>query len=148
MQSNVLWNLLTKLFSFLAIIFLLLAAGLSYASYSGMTENKLAGMMTVMFAAAIAIFAIVAINFINLKADKELKEATEVANSLSNGEYFVEDEIGVKSELLASLQDISSYLKDKTAAADKIADGDLRVNVEPQSDGDIFGKSSGLDDVS
>ena len=121
MQSNALWNLLTKLFSFLAIIFLLLAAGLSYASYSGMTENKLPGMLTVLFATAIAVFAIVAINFINLKADKELKEAAEIANSLANGEYYVEDEIGAQSELLAALQDISFYLKDKTAVADKIA---------------------------
>jgi twitching motility protein PilJ len=141
MQSNVLWNLLTKLFSFLAIVFLLLAAGLSYASYSGMTDNKLAGMLTIIFAAGLGIFAIVAVNLINLKADKEIKEASEIANGLSNGKFFIDDEIGVQSELLAALQDISFYLQNKTSATDKIADGDLTVNVELQSDGDVFGRS-------
>lgn len=136
-----LWNLLTKIFSFLAIVFLLLAAGLSYASYSGMTENKLAGMLTLFFGAGLAIFGLVATNLIHLKNSKELKEATEIAEGLSQGAFFADDEIGVQSELLAALQDISIYLQNKTRVAEKIAEGDLSEDVELQSEIDIFGQS-------
>lgn len=141
MQSNTLWNLLTKLFSFLAIVFLLLAAGVSYASYNGMTDNKLAAMMTLFFAAGLAILAIAGANLLNLRAASELKEATAVATGLSRGEFFIEDEIGVPSELLAALQDVSYYLQNKTQVADKIAEGDLSENIELHSDDDVFGKS-------
>ena len=140
MQSNPLWNLLTRLFSFLAIIFLLLGAGLVSAAHFGLTNNKIAGVITVCFAAVSAIFAIIALNFSNFKISREIKEAGEIAHHLAQGETF-DEETEEPSELLFALQEISAYLREKTLIIEQIAGGEMPSEVVLRSDQDVFGRS-------
>ncbi len=140
MQTNALWNLLTKFFSFLAIIFLLLGAGLLSVSYFSATNNTLAGTLTVCFAAFLAIFSLVASNYNNLKLTGELEEATDIANQLAQGGFF-EEEVENQSELLAALKEISDYRVEKTTFLNLIADGDLSVNIPLRSESDVIGAS-------
>ena len=140
MQTNPLWNLLTKFFSFLAIIFLLLGAGLLTAAYAGSTNNSLAGVLTVCFAVGLAVFTLLAVNYSNIKLNSELEEATDVANHLAQGNLF-EEEAENQSELLAALKEISDYRIEKAAIANQIAGGDLSVNIPLRSESDIIGVS-------
>ncbi len=110
MQTNSFWNLLIKISSFFAIVFLLLGAGLMFASYSGWTGNKLAGVLTIFFAVVLSVFSLVAVNFSNFKLKSELDEATEIANLLSQGRLF-EEETDFESELIGSFRKISDYRK-------------------------------------
>jgi methyl-accepting chemotaxis protein len=48
------------------------------------------------------------------------------------------DELG---RLLAAMQEMTAYLHEMAAAADRIAQGDLSVPVEPRSDRDAFGRA-------
>ena len=72
-QENPLWNMLTKLSSLLAVILLLLGAGLSLAFYNDWTNNALAGLLTVIFASILAIFSLVALNFSNLRLSNQIE---------------------------------------------------------------------------
>lgn len=140
MQKNVLFGLLGKLASLLAVVLLILSVVLVGASYFGMTENKLAGVATTAFAAVTAIFALVVINFANLKTSRQAKIATEIAHHLSNGEIF-DDFPDEEDELIFALKETSVYLRDKAAITDKIAKGDLSETINPRSDGDALGNS-------
>jgi twitching motility protein PilJ len=140
MQTNSLWNLLTKTFSFLAIIFLLFGAGLLLAAYFGSTNNRLAGVLTVSFAVVLAIFSLLAVNFSNFKMRSELEEATDVANQLAQGNLF-EEEAENQTELLSALKEISDYRIEKAVIANQIAGGDLSVNIPLRSEADIIGVS-------
>jgi twitching motility protein PilJ len=140
MQSNPLWNLLIKIFSFLAVIFLLLGASLVAAAHFGLTENKIAGVLTVSFAAVLAIFALVVLNFSNFKLSRELKEAGEIAHHLAQGEFF-EEEIEETSDLLFALQEISTYRREKILVFDRMATGDLSSEIVLRSDTDAFAQS-------
>lgn len=140
MQSNPLWNLLIKIFSFLAVIFLLLGAALVAASYFGWLHNKTAGVLTVGFAAVAAIFAIAALNFSNFKMSRELKEAGEIAHHLARGEFF-DEENEEQGELLFALQEISAYRREKALIVDQMAMGDLSAEIVVCSDADVFGQS-------
>lgn len=138
MLQNPIWNLISKLFSLLAVIFLAIGAGLIGASHFGFTENKTAGVLTIFFAVAVAVFAIIQTNLSNLKMRRELKDATEIAHQIAQGVPFEEDST---SELLESLKDISGYLQEKRAISKLIAGGDLSQNVALRSDSDAFGQA-------
>ena len=140
MQPNPLWNLLIRIFSFLAIIFLILGAGLVGAAHFGLTANKIAGLLTVSFAVVLAISAIAALNFSNFKMSSEIKQAGEIAHHLAQGEFF-DEETEEQSELLFALQEISAYLKGKALIVDRIAAGNLPSEIVLDSDADIFGQS-------
>jgi twitching motility protein PilJ len=140
MQSNPLWNLLIKIFSFLAVIFLLLGASLVATAHFGLTENKIAGVLTVSFAAVLAIFALVVLNFSNFKLSRELKEASEIGHHLAQGEFF-DEEAEETSDLLFALQEISAYRREKAAIFDRMALGDLSTEIVLRSDTDAFGQS-------
>jgi twitching motility protein PilJ len=140
MQPNPLWNLLIRIFSFLAIIFLLLGAVLVGTAHFGLTDNKIAGVLTVFFAVVLSVFAIAALNYSNFKMSSEIKEASEIAHHLAQGEIF-DDETEEQSELLFALQEISAYLKGKTQVIDQIAAGNLRSEIVLHSDTDVFGQS-------
>ncbi len=136
MPDNPIWNLITKLFSLLAVIFLVLGAALVGAAYFNWTSNRAAGVLTVFFAAVLGIFSLLATNFSNIKLRREIKEAADVAHHLSLGESFEEETF---SELFDSLKNISLYQQEKTAIAKRIATGDLSKNVVMRSDDDRFG---------
>ncbi|MBA2737626.1 MAG: methyl-accepting chemotaxis protein [Pyrinomonadaceae bacterium] len=138
MPDNPIWNLITKLFSLLAVIFLLLGATLVGAAYFDFTTNEAAGVLTVSFAAVLAIFSLLMTNYSNIKLSGEIKEATEIAHQISLGETFEEE---MPSELLDSLREISVYLQEKAAIAKQIASGDLSARVRLRSDDDAFGQA-------
>jgi len=73
-----------------------------------------------------------------------IQTALVVAEKLSHGEVDAEitidreDEIG---KLLAAMKRMLAYLRDMAALAGSIATGDLRTEVSPRSDADIFGRA-------
>lgn len=138
MPDNPILNLITKLSSLLAIIFLFLGAALVGAAYFDLTSNEAAGVLTVFFAVILAVFSLVMINYSNIKLRGEIKEATEIAHQISLGETFAEES---PSELLDSLREISVYLQEKSAIAKQIASGDLSARVNLRSDADAFGRA-------
>jgi twitching motility protein PilJ len=137
-MENPIWNLITKLFSLLAVVFLLLGAILVGAAYFGFTENKTAGVFTLFFGVILILCTLVETNFSNLKLRREIKEASEIAHQISLGETF--DEEG-GNELLESLRDISSYIQEKSAVANRISVGDLSGDIVLRSDADALGQS-------
>jgi methyl-accepting chemotaxis protein len=140
MQKNVLFGLLGKLSSVLAVVLLILSVVLVGASYFGLTENKLAGAATTAFAAVTAIFSLVITNFENFKQARQIGSAAEIAHHLSNGEIF-DDFPEDEDELVFALKETSDYLREKAAVTDKIAKGDLSANLNPRSDSDVLGNS-------
>ena len=87
-QSNILWNVIIRFVSFFAVLFLLLGGGLVVASHYGFTQNKLAGVMTTAFAVVLAVFSRLALNFSNLKLNRQIRDASEIAHQISNGELY------------------------------------------------------------
>jgi twitching motility protein PilJ len=138
MSENPIWNLITKLFSVLSVIFLLAGAGLIGAAHFGLTTNRTAGVLTILFAVVLAIFSLITTNSSNIKLRRQLNEATEIANRISLGEPFSEN---TASELLESLRDISGNMQEKTVAVRRIAGGDLAVEIVQRSDADAFGQA-------
>jgi twitching motility protein PilJ len=138
MPENPIWNLLTKLFSALAVIFLLLGAALIGAAHFGLTTNRTAGVLTIFFAVVLAVFSLVITNLSNAKLRAEMREATEIARQISLGERF-EEETG--SDLLDSLRDISGYMQEKAVILERIASGDLTAKIALRSDVDEFGSA-------
>ncbi|HEY0658456.1 MAG TPA: methyl-accepting chemotaxis protein, partial [Pyrinomonadaceae bacterium] len=138
MPDNPIWDLITKIFSLLAMFFLLLGATLVGAAYFDFTTNEAAGFLTVSFGAVLAIFSLLMTNYSNIKLSGEIKEATEIAHQISLGEMYEEE---TPSELLDSLRDISVYLQEKSVIAKQIASGDLSARVRLRSDDDAFGRA-------
>ncbi len=137
-QSNLLWNVITRFFSFFAVLFLLLGGGLVVASHYGFTQNKIAGVFTTAFAVVMAVFALLALNYSNLKLNRQLREAAEIAHQISNGEIF-EELPENQSDLMDALREVSDYLKEKHYVTERIAVGDLSHEVAPRSDTDALG---------
>jgi twitching motility protein PilJ len=138
MPENPIWNLITKLFSVLSVIFLLAGAGLIGAAHFGLTTNRTAGVLTILFAVVLAIFSLFTTNSSNIKLRRQLNEATAIADRIALGEPFSEN---TASELLESLRDISGNMQEKTVAARRIASGDLAVEIVQRSDADAFGQA-------
>lgn len=145
MPTKSLWNFLIKIASLLAMIILLLGAGLSYASNFGLTQNKGASVLIVFCAAALAIFALAAVSFDNYKLENQLKSAARIAGHLAVGELIEDDNKFTddydESELLNSLREISVYLREKSTVSDLIATGDLSTDIVLRAENDIFGAS-------
>lgn len=139
MQKNILFGLLGKLASLLAVVLLILGAALVGAFYFGLTDNKFAGFATTAFAAVTAVFALAVVNFCNFKAGVEINTATEIAHHLSNGEIL--DDFPDEGELLFALRSTSEYLREKAAVTDRLAKGDFSAVVNPRSDADALGNS-------
>lgn len=137
MESSI-WNLIVKFFSLLAVIFLLLGAGLVGGSYFGLTENQPAGVLTVFFAVPLSVFALAAANFSHSNLRARIDEACKIARRISLGEIY-EDEID--GGIFENLREISVYMQEKSLVADRMATGDLSANVFLRGDEDVFGKS-------
>ncbi|HYG62462.1 MAG TPA: methyl-accepting chemotaxis protein [Thermoanaerobaculia bacterium] len=73
-----------------------------------------------------------------------LSASVEVARRLARGDMSgrvaarSNDEVG---ELASAMEQMIAYLRDMARVADSIAEGDLRVDVEPRSEADIFGSA-------
>ena len=140
MQKNILFGLLGKLSSLLAAILLVLSAILVTVSYFGLTNNKLAGAATTVFAVVTAVFSLVVINLSNLKLSRQINTAAEIAHHLSNGEIF-DDFPEDTDELIFALKAASDYLREKALITDRIANGDLSADITSRSDSDALGNS-------
>lgn len=138
MPTKQLWNILIKFASILAAVFSILVAALVYSTYFNSRATGAADIFIVFFAVALVIFSLGALNVINFKLGRELKEATEIADRIAGGESF--DERG-DGDLLHALKQISEYLREKSAAADRIATGDLTAEIHLRSETDAFGLS-------
>ncbi|MDQ6788848.1 MAG: methyl-accepting chemotaxis protein [Acidobacteriota bacterium] len=139
MQTNSLWNFLGRFFSALAVIFLLLGAGLIYASYFGFTKNDAAGILTLSFAVVLAIGALGMLTFANLKLAQTLKDGARFAERIAQGASFAENDGENQSDLTDALHDVYEYIREKAVIADQIAAGNLTANVVLRSDADGFG---------
>lgn len=137
-MENPLWNLVLRASSLFAVFLLGLGTLLVFATYLGITDNAAAGAITVLFATLLAAFSLVAVNFAHRRLKQEQARAAEVAHRLSQGELFDGD---ASTELLDSLKNISVYLKEKSAVAERIAAGDLSMSTTPRSDSDKLGRS-------
>jgi twitching motility protein PilJ len=137
-MENPIWNLVVKAASAMACFMLVVGIFLLLASYAGITENKLVGDITIIFAVLTAIFALAAANYENSRLKSEQRQAIEAAHELSQGKPV---DYEVQSELLESIKHVSAYIKSKSSLADRIADGELFDNVAPLSDSDVLGKS-------
>jgi twitching motility protein PilJ len=139
-MNNIIWNLIIKISSAFAVIFLLVGAAMTCASYFGWKENFFIVALTIIFSAALACFSIVAANFSGMKLKAELRQATEMASRLAQGEVF-DEEIDAETDLLSMLKQISDYKLEKMRVLNKIATGDLSENINLQSDFDVVGQS-------
>ncbi len=140
MTKNPLWNLLLRVFSVLSIAFLLLGTVLVNASYLGFAENNLSAILILGFGVFTVILSVAAVNLSNIQLNRELSEAAHLTNQLSLGE-IIDSETVSQSDLMLSIRDISTYLKEKTELADQIAKGDLSSVIVLRSDTDALGNS-------
>lgn len=131
-----LWNLILRAASILACVSLLLSVALIGASQLGYTENHAAGLVTLLFAAGIAIAAIILVNLAHSRQTVDVSFAIDSAHRMAQGERFAER---ADTELLGSLKAISDYMDEKAAHMKKIAAGDLSENAVIRSDADHFG---------
>lgn len=139
-QSNILWTLIIRFISFFAVLFLLLGGGLVIASQFGFTQNHMAGVLTTAFAVVMAVFALLTLNYSNLKLNRQIRDAAEIAHQISNGDLF-EELPENHSDLFDALKSISDYLQEKTQVTERVAHGDLSVDIAPRSDTDALGTS-------
>jgi len=138
MPTTSLWSFIIKSVSFIAVIFLLLAAGLSYASYFGLIKNQLIEVLIIFFAAGLTVFALIAANLNNFNLELERRNAIGIAKRIADGELIEEES---ESELLAALKEISVYLHEKSTVCDRIAAGDLSTDTVLRGETDAFGSS-------
>ena len=118
----------------------MLAAGLAFAANYNYTDNKLAAVATVSFAAVLGIFSLVAVNLLNFKLLNKLALAAEISHQIAQGE-LLEENFEVTDDLLFSLEEISKYQNRLGQIAEQIATGDLTANVGLKSEADMLGKS-------
>jgi twitching motility protein PilJ len=140
MPKNPLWSLLLKVFSFLSVAFLLLGAILGNASYFGLPENKLSAVLILGFGVVAVIISIAAANLVNFNLTRELRDATNLATQLSQGE-LIDTDNPTQSELILSLTDISDYINEKADFANHIAKGNLKSEINLHSENDMLGTS-------
>ena len=96
------------------------------------------------FGAGLGVVCIVFVFFISRMIVGNIKKVGLVANKLALGDanQVVDVRSGDETgDMGKSLGNVVAYLKDMSIAADRIAKGDLTVNVAPKSDGDVLSKS-------
>lgn len=95
-------------------------------------------------AGILAVICFVIIYFLSRSISKNIKRLARVADKLAIGDTKIR--VKVKSsdetgEMAESLTNVINYLWDMSQAAEKIAAGDLTVQVTPRSETDTLGKS-------
>lgn len=138
MQKNSIWTLLLKVFSFLAVTFLILGAVLVNASSLGLPENQVAGTAVLLFGVLAVIAALGASLWTNFKTQRELNSSAAMAQQIAQGELVETEDDG---PLSMALVEISDYMNEKAAIADQVAVGNLSSEVPVRSDYDRFGTS-------
>ena len=82
--------------------------------------------------------------FLNRKVFKPIGDVQEKLQKASSGE--INQAIEIKSDdeigkLLQSIKNLIEYIKELSQVSQKIADGNLLVEIEPKSENDVLGKS-------
>ena len=93
---------------------------------------------------ALTVIALAFIFFISQTISRNVKKAAFVANKLALGD--ANQEVNIKSsdetgDMGRSMAMVVGYLKEMSQSADRIANGDLTVQVTPKSDNDVLSKS-------
>ena len=138
MQKNSIWTLLLKVFSFLAVTFLLLGAVLVNASSLGLPENQVAGTAVLIIGVLAVITALAASLWMNYSVQRELRRGAGMAQQIAQGELIDAEDDG---PLSIALVEISDYMNEKAAIADQVAVGNLSSSVPVRSEYDRFGTS-------
>ena len=94
----------------------------------------------------LAVVCFVFLFFVTRVISRNIKRIAEVANRLALGD--TKQKVKVKSsdetgEMANALTNVIDYLWEMSQAAEKIASGDLTVQVKPKSEGDTLSKSFG-----
>src|SRR5687767_9820718 len=135
-MENPLWNLILRVASAASGILLLLGSGLMLASYLGATQNPRAALIALVFACALSVLTIVALNLSDLRLRKEQRTAAEIAHQLAQGSIPKNE---ADTELLDTLKNVAEYLKARALVTDLIASGELPDSVAVNSDTDLLG---------
>jgi methyl-accepting chemotaxis protein len=112
--------------------------------YESIIESGRARMVTVMTFSGLALVLLVI--FISIMAARSIvapiNHLAKIANEIAGGHvdqqiaYIQDDEVG---KLAESFRGLVGYLRDMVAVANRLADGDLTVNLVPRSSRDALG---------
>jgi twitching motility protein PilJ len=142
MQKSFLKSLLIRISSFLSIMFLIVGLTFLYAASSGVATSSGIGLGLTSLGTILALVSLIAANLWMGRAENELKESTQLASQLAEGdlsEEFTEDDADDRHELRSSLIELATYLKEKSRIVDQISTGDLTSNVALRSESDSYG---------
>ena len=100
-------------------------------------------ILIIMLVTALSVLALGILSFFVIRSlTTPLGASVEVARRLARGDMSgrlaarSNDEVG---ELARAMEQMIGYLREMATVADSIAEGDLRVEVEPRSEADVFG---------
>jgi methyl-accepting chemotaxis protein len=144
MQKSFLQSLLIKASSFLAAVFSLVGLIFLYASHFGAETSANVGLGLTSIGVVLAIVSLSVTNFLTGSLQTELKESTQLAHQIAEGEIlddFYEGETDERHELKALLHSVALDLKEKSMIAEQIGNGDLSAEIKPRSEADAFNKS-------
>lgn len=134
-MENPLWKLVTKGASLLGGVLLVLSVILILAGSMGVSPMA-PGIVTLLFAAIISLFALLFSNIFLAQQSRNIREGIELAHRLSQGESLDSLPDG---ELADALNSTSLYLKERTSQIRNISKGDLSTNITLRSDSDGLG---------
>ncbi len=137
-MQNALRNFIVHGLSVIAVILLIAGTGLILTAYIGLSGSMAAGIFTLVFAVCIAILSLAASNYFNFVMSRQLGKGSEIANEISQGRLPRDFGDG---DLLTSLRKVKNYVEEKSTIADKLAAGELAMDVHLHSDSDVLGKS-------
>jgi methyl-accepting chemotaxis protein len=114
-------------------------------AFADSRANQTSSVLTVTLVTLLAVMALAVSSLLVLRALRTpLGAAAEVAQRLARGDLSVaikaqaDDEIGA---LARSMERMVAYFREMAAVADAIAGGDLRVQIQPRSESDLFGNA-------
>ncbi|GIU81577.1 MAG: methyl-accepting chemotaxis protein [Acidobacteria bacterium] len=134
-------NFLSKIISALSIVFLILGLIFVGASYFAGEAISSVGVIIVSIASALAILGLVSTNFYLAELTGKIKEAVFVAEKISRGEIFYTSKEKTDNELKIALGKISENFVQRMEVIEKMALGNLDLDVELYSESDAFGQA-------
>lgn len=137
-MQNPLQNLILKLSSAASALLLLLAGAFVFASSFGFTENRTAGLSTLVFAVIISLISLAAVNLSHARLQRYIELTDDAVHRLSQGLLLGDSDA---SNNLGSLLDVSDYLTGLASHLARLGAGDLSENVVLRCDADVLGNA-------
>jgi|GEM_PF-2178389 len=134
-------NFLIRILSALSVVFLILGLIFVAASYFANETISSVGVTVALIASILAIVSLVSTNFYLLELTGKIKEAIFVAEKISRGEIFYTSKEKTANELKIALGKISENFVQRMELIEKMAFGNLDLEVELYSDSDAFGQA-------